>query len=165
MSFVRPFILLTLFMLSACSGQVRHMVPAEFRDTVGRYDGQWVARLTDTRATQNIQGWEIKCKPMNLAIPMIIENGVVTTRINDEVFTGFISSSGRFRLEIPTDLQMSASVRSESKLNNASITLILQGDLSRKPPSGGFTLGVADLGNRGCTTSVQYLEQSQLQQS
>ena len=102
---------------------------------------------------------------MNLAIPMLIENGVVTMRINDEVFTGFISSSGRFRLEIPTAMKMSASVRSESKLNDASITLILQGDLSRSPPSGGFTLGVADLGNRGCTTSVLYQEQSDFQQS
>ena len=134
------------------------MVPAEFRDLAGKYDGQWLAETLETRSPQSIQGWKIKCTPLELVIPMVIKEGVVTTNINDAAYSGFISSNGRFRLEIPTQMRMSNSITSEKSLNNTSITLILQGDLSRSPPSGGFILGVADLGDRGCTTSVRYTE-------
>lgn len=137
------------------------MVPAEFRDQAGKYDGNWLAETIETRSPQSIQGWKIKCTPMQLVIPMVIDEGVVTTKINDSAFTGFISANGRFRLEIPTQMKMSNSISSEKTLNDTSITLILQGDLSRSPPSGGFTLGVADLGDKGCTTTVRYTENNE----
>lgn len=132
------------------------MVPEEFRDTTGRYDGAWRAQMLETEGQQTIQGWKVNCSPMKLAIPLVVENGEVTTRINDSEFKGFISNSGRFRVEIPTQMKMSASISSEADLRDGSITLILQGDLNHAPPAGRFTLGVADLGNDGCSTPVRY---------
>lgn len=155
---VRISLILAALALSACSGQVRNMVPAEFRDSSGRYDGQWLAQMIETPSEQNILGWKLKCSPMKLAIPLVIEEGSVTTRINDAEYSGFISGSGRFRLEIPTNIKMSASVSSEAQITNGTITLILQGDMSRSRPKGGFTLGVAELGNAGCTTKVHFAE-------
>jgi len=134
------------------------MVDPEFRDDSGRFDGQWLAQMMDTRAQQTIQGWQLKCSPMKLAIPLVIEDGTATTRINDAEYSGYISGSGRFRLEIPTDIKMSASISSEAQLANGTITLILQGDLSDSRPKGRFTLGVAELGNAGCTTPVRFVE-------
>ncbi len=153
---VQPLLLLLLVTLAGCGNEVRRQVTAEFRDTTGRFDGVWLAQMLDTPSPQVVQNWRINCQSFKQAIPISVDNGRVEAKINDEVHWSYLSLSGRFRLEIPTGLRMSAPISTTDSLVDGRVTLILQGDLSREPRRGKFTFGIAQFANAGCTTAVRY---------
>ncbi len=154
--YLRPAIVaLLLLAVTGCGNEVRRQVPAEFRDTSGRFDGVWLAQMLDTPSPQLVQNWRINCQSFGQAIPISVTDGRVEAKINDAVHWSYLSVSGRFRLEIPTGLRMSSPTSSDS-LADGRVTLILQGDLSREPRRGKFTFGIAQFANAGCTTTVRY---------
>ena len=149
--------LVAAMFVAGCSQDVRRIVSADFRDKSGSYDGDWLAFMAQTPSPQIIQNWKVKCNSFEQSIPISVEEGVVTTRINDVDHSTYISGNGRFRLEIPTGLKMSNPISSSATLIDGRVTLILQGDLGRDKPSGSFTFGIADFANVGCTTRVNYI--------
>jgi len=146
----------SLFTLG-CSQDVKRSVSGDFRDKTGLFDGDWLAFMAETPTPQVIQNWKVKCSSFEQSIPISVQEGQVTTRINDVDHTTYISGNGRFRLEIPTGLKMSNPISSSATLLDGRVTLILQGDLGRERPSGSFTFGIADFANVGCRTRVTYI--------
>ena len=141
---------------AGCSNDVRRNISQEFADNTGRFDGAWNANMMETASPQVVQRWRINCQSFNQSIPINVSSGRVETRINDTLYSAYISNSGRFRLEVPTELRMSSSLSSGESLTDGRVTLILQGDLLRQPPRGSFTFGIAEFANAGCSTRVSY---------
>ena len=154
---VHVILLAGSLLAAGCSKEVRRIVSEDFKDQSGIYDGDWLAFMAQTPSPRIIQNWKVKCRSFEQSIPITIGEGQVTTRINDIDHSTYISSNGRFRLEIPTGLKMSNPISSSATLLDGRVTLILQGDLGRERPSGSFTFGIADFANVGCTTRVNYI--------
>jgi len=143
-------------LLVGCSNDVRRNISKEFADNSGRFDGVWKADMMETASPQVVQRWRINCQSFEQSIPINVSAGRVETRINDTLYSAYISNSGRFRLEVPTELRMSSSLSSGESLTDGRVTLILQGDLLREPRLGSFTFGIAEFANAGCSTRVSY---------
>jgi len=127
-------------LLVGCSNDVRRNISKEFADNSGRFDGVWKADMMETASPQVVQRWRINCQSFEQSIPINVSAGRVETRINDTLYSAYISNSGRFRLS----------------LTDGRVTLILQGDLLREPRQGSFTFGIAEFANAGCSTRVSY---------
>ena len=96
------------------------------------------------------------CSDWSDEFEVLIANGKVSVLQGDQVASTYISSAGKFRLEIPTGYSVSASISSEAEMDNGRITLVLHGNLKHKTPQGQFVVGIAQFGNSGCRSKVKY---------
>lgn len=159
MALVVPVLLLA----QACSTQVKHVVADKFRDNSNQYDGHWTAYTMETVPSQQVGNWKLSCKPLFEQIPIDVRDGVLAVNLNNTEYFTNVSTNGRFRLEIPTDLKPDASASSVENLTNAYITLVLQGSLKGMDPEGRFIVGISTFKNQGCTSRIRYLKPSHVE--
>jgi len=131
-------------------------ISEENKDSSGRFDGQWEAVGISTATTQRVGIWRLTCsdKKDKTYGPIRVSDGRASTTIGGREGTGFIDSTGSFRLEVPVAVEARAAGNSDSTLNNGAVTIILNGSLADQ--TGLLTFGVADFANAGCATSVAY---------
>jgi len=91
--------------------------------------------MMETASPQVVQRWRINCQSFEQSIPINVSAGRVETRINDTLYSAYISNSGRFRLEVPTELRMSNSLSSGESLTDGRVTLIMSLSCSFKSPT------------------------------
>ena len=146
--------------LGACAGNVSRPVPEESRDTSGRHDGLWVAKVDTPGGQQTIERWQFKCGPLSFEWPFEVRDGVARINFEDggetTVHEAFVARSGRFRLEMPLDVRARASGGSDSQISNGEVKLILEGDLGDAEPRGYYVEGIRDFLYRGCRQRVEY---------
>ena len=87
---------------------------------------------------------------------MGVSNGVLWIDGGEPKVETYISSKGEFRLEMPTSTKIRESEGSSRGIGNGKITMILLGDFSGAEPKGVFTMGIAQLGNAGCTSKYSF---------
>ncbi len=148
--------LLLCMLVSACAGTVNRVTPESERDRSGTYDGDWIAVVAKAASPQEIQEWSMTCSDWSDEFEVLISDGKVSVLQGDQVASTYVSTAGKFRLEIPTGYRVGASNASEAQMDNGNITLVLHGNLKHKTPQGQFVVGVAQFGNSGCTSKVKY---------
>jgi len=143
--------------LQACLNAVVRPVSESAKDTTGSFDGNWLATGKSTASVQQgIGNWRLNCSSQvgRKFGPMSVKDGVASMVIRGKKGETFVSSSGKFRMEIPLTSTARASDRSDSPLSSADRTFVLSGSLADK--NGFLTFALAGLGNTGCTSKMTY---------
>jgi len=124
------------------------------RDTTGDFDGRWLVVGKRTASTQRSGKWRLNCQKHEGRRfgPLTVSKGSVTMRMGEASGTGFINSSGKFKVSVPLDIEARESGRSDASINKGSITYIVRGSLADQ--TGRFVFGVEQFGNAGCSTSA-----------
>ena len=147
---------LAILLNVGCAAGVMAPVSESSRDHSGAYDGQWVANHVFTPDTQTLQGWQMRCrKPMD-SIAMVVADGVVRPAGSNADIETFVSVAGRFRFDIPLDSKVREAGGSVGSISQGKVTMILRGNLAESQRTGRLTLGVAEFGNGGCTSSYSF---------
>lgn len=145
-------------LISGCSSVVVKPVSESGKNNSGNYDGRWMTTAVHTRRLQYGPGnWQFTCEDRSGDQIGIIEVVDGKARFSwDESGTEgtFVSNSGKFRFEIPTGVVAAASGTSDSSISNGDMTALIYGSL--KSGKGKFTLGIAQFGNAGCTSKLQF---------
>lgn len=155
--FVSRFVTLSsfIFLSVGCVGLVKP-VSEDDRDTSGSYDGRWLATHTFTAETQIVQNWRMTCNEPSEKFGLVVSDGVLWIDGREPKVETYISSKGEFRLEMPTSSKIRESEGTSRGIGNGKITMILLGDFSGAEPKGVFTMGIAQLGNAGCTSKYSF---------
>jgi hypothetical protein len=145
-------------LVQGCSTFVLRPVSESNKDTSGSYDGRWSAKIVSTASSQHGSGgWTLSCPDRagtDLGI-ISVANGTASIQAGPEDNTrAYVSESGKFRFEIPTEVIAAAAGTSDSSLGNGAITLIMNGSLNTG--KGLFTVGIKEFSNSGCTSKVVY---------
>jgi len=140
---------------TGCAGLVNPVSEGD-RDTSGAYDGRWVATHGFTADTQTVQGWRMNCSAPAESFGLLVADGTLKVAGGEPEVETYVSAGGKFRLEMPTSSEIRESVGSDSSISDGKITMILQGNLSETEPGGLFTMGIAQLGNSGCTSKYSF---------
>jgi len=125
------------------------------RDQSGAFDGVWNATVVNTPRIQYGPGnWEFSCGDQTGRSlgKIMVNNGVAKTQMVDQ--QAYVNSSGRFKFEIPMGEVAAASGTSDSTITNGDMTFILSGSL--KSEKGSMVYGIAEFGNTGCRSSVEF---------
>ncbi len=142
-------------LVAGCAGTISP-VSSRDKDTSGTYDGTWVARHVHTTDTQTYQDWRFSCsKPMD-AIALTVAQGVIKPANTKTRLETFVSSTGRFRLEVPLRAKASESGGSDFSIDDGKMTIILSGNLAESKRRGKMVLGVSQFGNSGCTSKFVF---------
>ena len=157
-----PIALLGALVLGACVGNVARPVPESARDTEGRHDGLWVAKVDAPGGRQTIEQWHFDCRPLSFEWTFEVRDGVVRIDVSDGDGEGavrheaFVDADGRFRLEMPLEHSVRASAGSDQPISDGAVTLILEGELGGENPRGHYVAGVRQFLDRGCRHRVDY---------
>jgi len=137
-----------------CASTVLSPVSDSKRDATGAYDGKWKAVVTSTSSIQSVgNNWRVSCPDQTGQTfePLTVVDGVMSLSSTE---SANVSSSGKFRFEMPLKERAAASSTSDSALNSTGMKLILNGSL--EAGTGKLTVGVAQFGYRGCTSKIKY---------
>ncbi len=141
-----------------CSTFVLRPVSESGKDTTGSFDGKWSAKIVSTASRQHGPGgWELTCPNRagtDLGIISVVNGTASIPAGPDNGTSAYVSNSGKFRFEIPTDVVMAASGTSDESISNGAVTLIVNGSLSSG--KGLFTVGIKEFSDSGCTSKVVY---------
>lgn len=137
--------------LQACSG-ARAVSEAD-RDTTGSFNGSWLIVGKRTASTQQVN-YQVRLNCGDLEGdqfgPLIVDNGQASLTLDGSTGTGYVSSKGDFRVEVPIDASIRESGKSE--LQGGDITIIVNGSLQKR--NGRLVVGIKKFGNAGCSTST-----------
>lgn len=152
--------LLGALALGACAGNVARPVPESARDTEGRHDGIWVAKVDAPGGRQTVEQWYFDCRPIAFEWTFEVRDGVASIDMSDGDETvrheAFVDADGRFRLEMPLEESVRASAGSDQQISDGAVTLILEGELGGEDPRGYYVAGVRQFLDRGCRHRVDY---------
>jgi len=149
--------LAAILVLSGCANTVSREVADNNRDTSGRYDGTWMVVILPAASIQTIEQWRFQCDGMEGQFPVDVRDGkLFAAKDGDGFHQTNVSRKGKFRLNMPTADMFQESARSSASIYASDVTYIVQGSLAGKQPSGYLTAGVAQFGNNGCTTKLQF---------
>jgi len=141
--------------LQGCASIATKPVAQSDRDQSGVFDGEWSATVVNTPRTQyGPSNWEFTCGDQSGRSlgKIMVNNGVAQTQMVDQ--QTFVNRDGKFRFEIPMGEVAAASGSSDSTITNGGMTFIVYGSL--KEAKGSMVYGIAEFGNRGCRSSVEF---------
>jgi len=141
--------------LQGCASTVTKPVSSQDRDQSGVFDGEWSATVVNTPRTQyGPSNWEYTCGDQSGRSlgNIIVSNSIAQTQMVDQ--QAFVNRDGKFRFEIPMGEVAAASGSSDSTITNGGMTFIVYGSL--KEAKGSMVYGIAEFGNTGCRSSVEF---------
>jgi len=144
-------------MLQGCAPMTIKQVSESARDTSGTYDGEWMVVVENTAGHQYGPGnWEFECADRSgeKLGPFIVSDGVASISSENQTY---VNSKGKFRIVLPLSVKAAASGTSDSTLTNDQMTLFIHGSLEKQ--AGYMKVGIADLSNAGCTSTVSFHKQ------
>ncbi len=131
------------------------VVTKESRDTTGQFDGSWSGEVFRASSPQTAQGWTYTCSDLSQKAPMTVSDGVVSITLEDQKFSTYINSDGRFKIKMDAG-RTRASSSSEIPLSNPNVRLFITGNLAKSPASGALVIGLAEIGYHGCKSKMTY---------
>ncbi len=144
-------------LLAGCGSTALRQVDQSDRDRAGVYDGVWSGLIVSTAAKQPGPGnWLMDCGDMagTQMSNIVVDDGVASLGGQEDSPVANVSAFGKFRFVIPMSEVATAAGRSDSSINNGDMTLIMYGSL--RTQKGSLTIGIADFGNNGCTSEVEF---------
>lgn len=148
----------SIVMLAGCSSLVVKPVSEANKVESNVYDGRWVATGVNTASKQLAPGnWEFTCADRSgdrIGV-IVVENGRAQFSWDEAGNSpAFVSKKGKFRFEIPTGVVAAAAGTSDSSISRGDMTALVYGSL--ESGKGKFTMGIAEFGNAGCTSTVEF---------
>ncbi|MBX2880969.1 MAG: hypothetical protein KTR32_13590 [Granulosicoccus sp.] len=141
--------------LAGCAGHVSSQIKEKDKDLSGTYDGQWKADVLRSPATQyGPDNWRFNCSGKPQQFSFSVNDSQAAVNYKEVSHTTYVDKNGKFRFEIPMDVNMSASGTSDSSIDRGAMTMIIVGTL--KSNTGRITYGIEQFANQGCSAKINY---------
>lgn len=147
-------IVVILTLSSGCASRVNRPISDENRDTELQYEGRWQVHRFKAARKQVFGSDHFNCSGKETTFTMAVRSGVLELLRFGSVHKTNVAHDGSFRLEMPTDFTYKRSQGASG--NKSEITMILQGNLAGKDPTGLYTVGMASLNNQGCQARAKF---------
>lgn len=143
----------SLMLVTGCAPTAIRPVTQENRNMTNAYDGNWQVNIREAGGLQYGQGnWTYRCGGEAGEFPMAVNDSVAQIPYQQKLYDTYVDDAGKFRFEIPLDVEARASGTSDSSIYQNKMTLIVTGSL--KEQSGLLVWGVAEFGNDGCKSKL-----------
>jgi len=144
-----------LFGVGGCAGIVVNTVASEDKDQFGRFDGVWRGKIVGGGHIQYVGSQGLRCSKENRTAKFFVNEGKIHSDLGNSKDAGgtYISSEGKFRLEIPTTGEYRGS---NFNVQDPSITIVIQGNLADNVRKGLYVAGMGQLNNEGCSYKVAF---------
>ncbi len=153
-----PLVVTTLW-LTSCGAIVANPVSEANRDTSGAYDGNWQANVLKSPLKQYGPGnWIFNCSGKPQQSSFAVNAGEAAVNYQKTSHKAYVSKDGKFRFEIPMNVDSTASGTSDASIDRGKMTMIIIGAL--KANSGRITYGIEQFANQGCSAKINYARAS-----
>ncbi|PID60620.1 MAG: hypothetical protein CSB44_09560 [Gammaproteobacteria bacterium] len=140
-----------MHLVAACGSSA--IKPSE-RDTTGQYDGLWVGRVSEPRASRvELSGsWYTKCDWEPFEVRFVVEDGRIRLRRDSRnEFNTPVAGDGRFHLERPGKM---ATGRIGTLPGNGKAVYVYTGSLAEDGREGWYKPYVTSMGTGGCSAKM-----------
>lgn len=155
MRFLTVVAISVVMLLTSCAASVRSQIKQEDKDPSGQYDGEWQANVLKSPGIQYGPGnWQFSCSGKPQQFSFGIQDSQAAVNYQKVSHKAYVNKDGKFRFEIPMNINAEASGHSDSSINRGAMTMIIVGEL--KSNAGRITYGIEEFGNQGCSAKIKF---------